>query len=324
MRPIMIDSIKVSIVAPVYNIERYLPVFIDSVLGQTFRAWELLLVDDGSTDCSGKICDRYAKKDKRIKVIHKTNGGVSSARNAGLHEIKGEWVLMPDPDDELPLDSLETLFNKTSDDVDLLSASYVLYRNEELIAPRRPSVDLDLNRNEFVSLMGVIPQPRNLDRRCCNKLFRASIIKDFGVFFPEDLHYREDILYNYLFLSHVDRKVRCLSNDMYVYYRRNSGAAISNQRDYSPKSGGMFLAMTRCYDLLEHMDASLETKNRMKNEILESYKTVIKLIDKSAVGTREKRFYTKKLICYFNKWELCSIGLKSFYHRIKKGITRFF
>ncbi len=116
-------SVVISIVASVYNVGPYLPNFIDSVIGQTFSDWELLLIDDGSTDESGRICDDYALKDERIKVIHKPNGGVSSARNAGLREMKGEWVMMPDPDDELPSDSLETLYSNTSDEIDLVSAS---------------------------------------------------------------------------------------------------------------------------------------------------------------------------------------------------------
>ena len=90
---------KVSIIIPVYNTEQYLPRCIDSILGQSFTDFELLLIDDGSTDGSAKICDAYAEKDSRIRVLHKENGGVSSARNLGLNEAKGEWVVFVDSDD---------------------------------------------------------------------------------------------------------------------------------------------------------------------------------------------------------------------------------
>ena len=90
---------KVSIIIPVYNTEQYLSRCIDSILGQSFTDFELLLIDDGSTDGSAKICDAYAEKDSRIRVLHKENGGVSSARNLGLNEAKGEWVVFVDSDD---------------------------------------------------------------------------------------------------------------------------------------------------------------------------------------------------------------------------------
>lgn len=318
----MEDRVMISIVAPVYNVGPYLPNFIESVIGQTFTEWELLLVDDGSTDESGIICDDYALKDKRIKVIHKPNGGVSSARNAGLKEMKGEWVIMPDPDDELPLDCLETLNNNVSYEIDLVSASYVLYKNGELMNPSKQSVDMELSRDEFVSLMGIIPQPRNLDRRCCNKLFRASIIKENGIYFPEDLHFREDILYNYLFLNRVARRIRCISYNMYIYYRRNSGAAISNQMSYTPKSGGLFIAMTRCYDILEQMDAPRETKARMRDEMYDTYRAVIRLIDRSGVAEREKRVYTSTLNQYFSIKDLCRLFLKRLYQRFKRRVFK--
>ena len=313
-------GVVISIVAPVYNVGPYLPNFIDSVIGQTFTDWELLLIDDGSTDDSGKICDDYALKDERIKVIHKSNGGVSSARNAGLKEMKGEWVMMPDPDDELTLDSLETLYNNTSDEIDLVSASYLWYKDGQFKIPVTQSFDKEFSRDEFVSVMGVIPQPRNYDRRCCNKLFRASVITENHIYFPEDIHYREDVLYNYLFTEHVARKVRCLSYNMYIYYMRDTGAALSLQESYTHKSGGKFISMTRCYDILEKIGASEETKLRMKSEVLDAYRAISKLIDRTGAGKDDRVEYFKKLREYFSDWELCLIGMKGLGRRIRKTI----
>ncbi len=315
-------SVVISIVAPVYNVGPYLPNFIDSVIGQTFSDWELLLIDDGSTDESGRICDDYALKDERIKVIHKPNGGVSSARNAGLREMKGEWVMMPDPDDELPSDSLETLYSNTSDEIDLVSASYLWYKDGQFKIPVKQSFDKDFSRDEYTSVMGIIPQPRNYDRRCCNKLFRASVITKNHIYFPEDIYYREDVLYNYQFIEHVVRRVRCLSYNMYIYYMRDTGAALSLQESYTRKSGGKFISMTRCYDILEKMGASKETKSRMKDEILDAYKAISKLIDRTGAGKDDRTVYFKKLLQYFSDWELFLIGVKGFYHRIKKTAKR--
>lgn len=95
---------KISVIVPVYNVEKYLSRCIDSILAQTFTDFELLLIDDGSKDKSGNICDEYAKKDSRIRVFHKENGGVSSARNLGLDNAEGEWILFVDADDWIEQD----------------------------------------------------------------------------------------------------------------------------------------------------------------------------------------------------------------------------
>lgn len=92
----------ISIIVPVYNSVSTLNRCLDSILNQTFSDWELLLIDDGSTDRSTELCDQYASKDQRIKVFHKKNGGVSSARNIGLSHAKGEWITFVDSDDEIP------------------------------------------------------------------------------------------------------------------------------------------------------------------------------------------------------------------------------
>lgn len=105
----------VSCIIPVYNTQKYLPRCIESVLAQTFVDWEMLLIDDGSTDASGSICDEYAAKDERIRVFHKENGGISSARNLGLNYAQGEWIFFVDSDDSLPKTSLESLLARSSD-----------------------------------------------------------------------------------------------------------------------------------------------------------------------------------------------------------------
>lgn len=105
----------VSIIIPVYNVEKYLAQCVDSVLGQTYSETEIILVDDGSTDSSGKICDGYALNDKRIKVIHKENGGLSSARNAGFDVCTGEYVILLDSDDYYTPNAVEKLLKNATD-----------------------------------------------------------------------------------------------------------------------------------------------------------------------------------------------------------------
>ena len=102
----------ISIIVPVYNTEKYLRRCIDSVLAQTYQDFELLLIDDGSKDSSGAICDEYAAQDARVRVFHKENGGVSSARNVGLDNARGEWITFVDADDWIESDMLELLLRK--------------------------------------------------------------------------------------------------------------------------------------------------------------------------------------------------------------------
>ena len=126
-------DIKISIIVPVYNSEKYLPETAQSILKQSFSDFELILVDDGSKDGSGKICDQLAAKDTRIKVIHKTNGGICSARNAGLKEAAGEYIAFCDNDDiYLPglLEDNYALAKKYDADVSICNLYDVIDGNE--------------------------------------------------------------------------------------------------------------------------------------------------------------------------------------------------
>ena len=111
---------KISIIVPVYKAETYLSRCLDSIINQTFKNFEVLLIDDGSPDCSGEICDKYAAMDTRIRVLHKENGGVSSARQMGLDNAKGEYTIHADPDDWVEPNMLEELYKKAKE------AEYVL------------------------------------------------------------------------------------------------------------------------------------------------------------------------------------------------------
>lgn len=119
------NSPLLSIIVPVYNVDSYIEASLDSVRAQTFSDFEVILVDDGSTDDSGKICDRYAAADRRFQVIHKPNGGVSSARNAALDVCRGKYIAMLDPDDTLAPDTYENInYLEAHPDIDVLQFPY--------------------------------------------------------------------------------------------------------------------------------------------------------------------------------------------------------
>ena len=123
---------KISVIVPVYNAEKYLHRCIDSILNQTFPDFELLLIDDGSKDQSGEICDEYAKKDSRVKVFHKENGGVSSARNVGIDNAVGEYICFCDSDDWVEKTWLLSFFERMCDN-DMLITSFNIYENEKKV-----------------------------------------------------------------------------------------------------------------------------------------------------------------------------------------------
>ena len=135
------DCPKISVIVAVYKAEAYLHRCVDSLLAQTFQNFEILLVDDGSPDNSGKICDDYAKQDARIRVFHKENGGVSSARQCGIDHAKGEYTTHVDPDDWVEPTMLEDLYRKANEeDADMvLSDFYLEYRDNIKYEKRQPS-----------------------------------------------------------------------------------------------------------------------------------------------------------------------------------------
>lgn len=127
----------ISIIVPVYNGDKYLSRCVDSILNQTFHDWELLLVDDGSTDKSGEICDEYATKDDRIRGLHKSNGGVSSARNYGIRHSCGKWLTFIDIDDYVQDSFLEILI-KEANSVDMVvSGAYYINDRKAFLPPNR-------------------------------------------------------------------------------------------------------------------------------------------------------------------------------------------
>ena len=145
----MIDNCKISIVIPVYNVEKYLQECVDSVVKQSYKNIEIILVDDGSKDNSPKLCDELAKTDDRIKVIHKENGGVSSARNVGLANAEGEYIAFVDADDFVLADSFIRALKYMQQDIDkiieALDASYnSLDAEVSQIAKAMGDVDVEL------------------------------------------------------------------------------------------------------------------------------------------------------------------------------------
>lgn len=214
----------VSIIIPVYNVELYLSKCIDSILAQSFTDWECILVDDGSKDKSGSICDNYALKDNRIKVIHLNNSGVSVARQVGIDNVCGEYSIHIDPDDWIESNMLEELYNKAkSDDADMVICDY--FKNEDGVQQyinQSPNFLVPIKIIEQMLTTNMYPE---LYGSCCNKLVRCSCFNSSDNlirFEPNDLSLGEDLVFNCRLLMSTVHRVSYLNKAFYHYEVRSN------------------------------------------------------------------------------------------------------
>lgn len=270
----------ISIIIPVYNVEKYLRRCLDSILTQSYTNWEAILVDDGSKDCSGNICDEYTNRDARFRVLHIENRGVSHARNIGIKESTSEWMYFSDADDELLPNALEDMISSVSDGIDLVSASYIRNDNGTVVPERVPSTDSIYTKEEFIAELFKY-KSRNCERYCWNKLFRKAIIVDNTLSFDESMVYREDVLFLFNYLVCCRGKVNCIKQPVYVYCRRTDGAAMTYVTHYSNKSKDIVLSIAKSCDVLKKLQLSSYTEFLVKRELINSYHQVCKMIRNS-------------------------------------------
>lgn len=191
----------ISVVVSVYNMGKYLERAIDCLLKQTYGNFEIIIVDDGSTDGSSDVCDKCVELDSRIRVIHKENGGLSSARNCGIENANGEYIIFPDPDDYVEPNYLEALINMTGDSELEISGHYVTEGGSD--RPHNPNgkkVVLD-RKTALVSVM--------LSGAYCgfawNKLYHLDLIKANGLRFDTELGMAQDLHFAFRYISLVEK-----------------------------------------------------------------------------------------------------------------------
>lgn len=215
---------KISVIVPVYNVEPYIHRCIDSILNQTFTDFELILVDDGSPDDCGKICDEYAKKDHRITVIHKENGGVSSARNAGIERSNGEYLFFMDSDDYIGYDCLDILICIMEDGkYDLVTMGYTnitdVGETRSIYLPEIGTFLLDEASNYYEFLINNILRFKTSWGMF--KLFKAYIIKTYNLRICETCDdFAEDLGFLLAYTAHC-KTIRSIDYAGYYYLARN-------------------------------------------------------------------------------------------------------
>lgn len=219
----------ISIIIPVYNVERYLHKCINSVLCQTYKNIELILVDDGSTDHSGKICDEYSNGYTNVSVVHQKNAGVSSARNKGLDIAKGDYVFFLDSDDFLELNAIEKLILNGEADF-IISKGYQITQNAKI------TIDNNIIKSEIIKMSSykekiftgmlngrIMPGP-------FAKMYRRSVLEKNHLRFNESIDFGEDAIFNFLFCNCATS----FSNvNEYTYNYVDNANSIT--RKYSPK-----------------------------------------------------------------------------------------
>lgn len=238
----------ISVIIPVYNVEDYLDRCITSVINQTYNNLEIILVDDGSTDSSGKKCDDYAIKDKRIKVLHKENGGVSSARNAGIDIATGEYIGFVDSDDVLELNMYELLINNALKYGTKLSCCQIQTKNIDGSVTEIDKTKSKLfNKLEIVNGFFFNDFIKNFIVSPCNKIISKNTLTDNNIRFKK-YSFAEDFLFIFEVLTKVEN-VYYDSTVGYHYLHRENSAMTSN---FS-------------YKRFDYVDAVTEIENICKN-----------------------------------------------------------
>jgi glycosyltransferase involved in cell wall biosynthesis len=219
---------KISIIIPIYNVGKYLEQCVESILSQAFSDYEVILIDDGSTDNSGSICDRYADQYDQIKTIHKENGGLSDARNVGLQHAAGEFILFVDADDYIFKDSLAAinLSIEETPDVDVVFLEAVKVFADGSTIPlgdgyQKESIK-DKTHEEVIAHLSKLPK---FPGSACTKLIKRSLIYDHNLFFKKGL-LAEDIDWTVCLLLTAQKYNYCQKD--YYYYRQNREGSITN------------------------------------------------------------------------------------------------
>lgn len=220
-------DVLVSVIIPVFNSEAFLDVCLESVVSQKFRDWECLLIDDGSTDSSGEICDLWKDKDSRFKVIHQNNAGVSAARNRGLGLARGSFITFIDSDDwvdENYLDYLVREYSESLAEIIVSGITYVAIDGSNKTVSSSSSLSLDLSDSStksvrlFLDIIGLVYGPTAI-------LYPRHIILDNDIRFPLDRSLGEDIIFNFMYLGCINHAR--ISPESHYYYRERPNSLVS-------------------------------------------------------------------------------------------------
>lgn len=293
-----------SIIVPIYNVEKYIKKCLDSIVAQKTNNIEIICIDDGSTDNSGFICEQYAKKDKRFKVFHKKNGGVSSARNLGLEKATGEYIAWIDPDDYISDDWYFNIEPLLSFNIDIIFFDYVILKGNKKIIKKYDNIskyiDVDLFLDEIV-------MDQKIENQLWQKIFKRTLIEN--ILFPENVKSMEDyaVLHKIVLKA---KNVYYLSKILY-FYRIRDDSLVTNatlEKNYTS------------YLIAKERYRYLINKNKMVSKMGYLVQSLNLCIQYNKINEEEKiknkKIYTickqeiSKNIKYIYSYKECNISLK--------------
>lgn len=321
----------VSIIVPVYNAEQYLATCIDSLMNQSYKNIEVILINDGSTDNSGKICDEYAKKDSRIKVIHQKNSGPSVARNTGINASVGNYIQFVDSDDSIEPNMSKKLIEAMNEDVQLVICGYnTINMNGDNVSIQKdiPTIDGVHQNTEFIKNFGEFYK-NNFINPLWNKLYVTNIIKKFNIFFAENLNLGEDLLFNLEYIKFCNN-INIIKCQLYNYliFNNNSSLTESFKNKLFENQQMLFLKVREfllekgsftgenensveitytnrivgCFENIFHKDSNLNSKQRKKE--------IFNILDDDCLRNKNEYFKNssvqKRFIGFLIKYKLVS------------------
>ena len=297
----------ISIIVPVYNVEKYLDKCMSTLLEQTYENNEIVLVDDGSTDNSGKLCDEYASKYSNVSVVHKANAGLGYARNSGLDVISGDYVIFVDSDDWVSADYVKHLYTELSKNgVDMCKGGFKRVTHEgETISVTQYEVRTYKGSKARLELLprmiGSSPDAHDsLEMSACSTLYNASIIREFNIRFPSERELiSEDLVFNIDFMQHAEGA--CTIDALDYFYRANEVSLTHRYRPDRMKASAHFcevirkkltdlgygedtmLRLDRCFFIYVRMSISQEQKGVAPHDKAQSIANIKKICENETV-----------------------------------------
>lgn len=285
---------KVNIIVPIYNAQDYLRSCLDSILAQTWNDYEVWLVDDGSRDSSGEICDEYVKKDSRFHVIHQENRGVSSARNAGLKVATGDYVCFVDADDWLEPTYLERLLHFINSDVDMSMCGHCL-NDGPICGPRGGNGGASLMPGDDALAFVVSDRFSGV----WNKLFRLSRIREINLIFDPDISVGEDLLFVFDYLRSCSGGLFYFPERLYHYRQTEEGLS---RKEFTVSRMSLFTVLDRLEkEISEIRDQYPRTELAVRNKRVYCGMVSLILLMTGRKQLPEKQTIRKQLKTYCRK-----------------------
>lgn len=299
----------ISVIVPVFNVERFLKECIESILKQTVEELQIILIDDGSTDSSGEICDWFADKDERIHVIHQENAGVSAARNAGLKVAQGKYITFVDSDDVLPENAYTNLL-KFSENQFLVMGRVQLMSEEGKLHNARGFSVKNISQKEFMKDLFEEKRFPYLGYPT-DKLFLRKIIERYQLRFDEKIKLNEDRLFVLNYLLHCENVQFC--EEVVYYYRQRSTGVIAATRRNSTVTDGEMTVLVSFQEMKKICKEYSEKLYYVCSR--KAFESALDLLNRVGKEDKKKRIYLKQFL-----WENSAICIKNPSYRLKEKI----